>query len=314
MKLGIIKSNFPDEKRVPLLPQDIGSFPNKLYIQTGLGNELNIPDKAYEEKGAIITTKATIFKECDGIFSLKLIQKEDYHLIRENQIIIGWTHPLGSGKYFMEQQALPKNLIVVDLDNRFPTLFYQNTQKRIKWIPTNFVRENSFYAGYAGTLHALLSYGLLPTSNERIAILGSGNVSQGAFYALFKFGTQVTMFYRRTLPEFKNCLSDFDIIINGIEVGERGQSILSLAEQQTLKDGCFIIDIAADAGNAIKNDKFTSIKKPIYFEDNHCIYCVPNTPTLAYRNVSKILSKQFSKYIFSKDIEDFKWCLKNDET
>lgn len=88
MKLGIIKSNFPSERRVPLLPENIVDFPNELYIETGLGEILGIPDVAYVKKGAIIAVKEKIFKECAGIFSLKVIQKEDYSLIRKNQIII----------------------------------------------------------------------------------------------------------------------------------------------------------------------------------------------------------------------------------
>lgn len=306
MKLGIVKTHFPNERRIPLLPQDIRDFPNTIYVETGSGNELGISDEAYSEKGAIVASKERIFAECDGIFSLKIIQPEDYHLLREDQIIIGWTHPLGSGKEFMKTQALPKKLVIADLDNRFPTAYYNHQRKQLSWIPSNFIRKNSFYAGYAGTFHALLAYGLLPSGKEKIAVLGAGNVAQGAFHAVSKITSEVTLFYRRTLPEFKEQLADFDIIINGIEVGDNRLPILSTEEQQQLKNGCFIIDIAADAGNAIENDRFTTIAEPIYYENNHFFYCVPNTPSLVHRTVSPILSRQFTKYIYSKDISIFK--------
>lgn len=306
MKLGIIKTHFPNERRIPLLPSDIIDFPNTIYVETGLGNGLGFPDEAYSEKGAIVASKETIFAECDGIFSLKIIQPEDYHLLRDGQIIIGWTHPLGSGKDFIETQALPKKLVIADLDNRFPTAYYNHQRKQLSWIPSNFIRKNSFYAGYAGTLHALLAYGLLPSGKEKIAILGAGNVAQGGVHAVSKITSEVTLFYRRTLPEFKEQLADFDIIINGIEVGDNRLPILSNGEQQRLKNGCFIIDIAADAGNAIENDRFTTIEEPVYSENNHFFYCVPNTPSLVYRTVSPILSMQFTKYIYSKDISIFK--------
>lgn len=305
MKLGIIKTHFPNERRIPLLPSDIRDFPNTIYVETGLGNDLGYSDENYSEKGAIIASKETIFAECDGIFSLKIIQPEDYHFLRNGQIIIGWTHPFGSGKNFMKTQALPKKLVIADLDNRFPTAYYQNQQKPLSWIPSNFIQKNSFYAGYAGTLHALLAYGSLPSGKEKIAILGSGNVAQGAFHTVSKFTSEVTLFYRRTLPEFKEQLADFDIIINGIEVGDNQLSILSNRDQQQLKNGCFIIDVAADAGNAIENDHFTTIEEPIYSENNYFVYCVPNTPSLAYRTVSPFLSRQFTKYIYSKDISIF---------
>lgn len=306
MKLGIIKTHFPNERRIPLLPQDIRDFPNTIYVETGLGNELGIPDEAYSENGAIITSKEKLFAECDGIFSLKIIHPKDYHLLREGQIIIGWTHPLGSGKGFMETQAFPKKLVVADLDNRSPYVYYDHQRKPIPWIPSNFIRKNSFYAGYAGTLHAFLAYGLLPSGKEKIAVLGSGNVAQGSFHAVSKITSEVTLFYRRTLPEFKGQLTDFDIVINGIEVGDNREPILSIKEQQQLKNGCFIIDIAADAGNAIENNHFTTIEEPLYYENKHIFYCVPNTPSLVHRTVSPILSRQFSKYIYSKDISIFR--------
>lgn len=305
MRLGFVRSNFPNEKRVPLLPEDIHDVENELFVETGFGKTLAISDQAYRDKGATIMTREEIFAECEGIFSLKLIQPSDYPFIRDNQIIIGWTHPFGSGKAFMEAQAIPKNLIVVDLDNRLPTIFYQNQQIRADWLPENLIYQNSFYAGYAGTLHALLSYGILPDGNQKIAVLGSGNVSQGAFHGLSKFSANVRMFYRRTLPQFYAALDTFDIIINGIEVGDEGSPILSFSDQEKLKKGCLIVDIAADAGNAIQGDRFTTIDEPIYCEAEHYFYVVPNTPALAYRNVSKLISRQFSKYIYRPDIACF---------
>ncbi|MBS7576848.1 MULTISPECIES: N(5)-(carboxyethyl)ornithine synthase [unclassified Enterococcus] len=305
MKLGFIKSNFPNEQRVPLFPKDIKNFNNEIYIEQGLGDYLDIPDQEYRDKGAVIVEHNEIFALCDGVFSLKLIQPIDYELIRKGQIIIGWTHPKGSGKSFMEKQALPKELIVVDLDNRSPTVFYQNNEYRPSWIPENFIYQNSFYAGYAGTIHALLSHGMFPNESTKIAILGSGNVAQGSFHAISKFSSNLKMFYRRTLPQFKEQIDQFDIIINGIEVGDDGNPIISLSEQKKLKANCFVIDIAADAGNAIENTHGTNIDEPIYKKDGIYYYVVPNTPSLVYRNISKIISEQFSKYVYSKDIDSF---------
>ena len=220
-------------------------------------------------------------------------------------MIIGWTHPLGSGKEFMETQAIPKNLYILDIDNQSPTMYYQGKAYPTQLIPKNFVYQNSFYAGYAGVLHALLSFGLLPNSNCEIAILGSGNAAQGAFHAISKISSSVRLFYRKTLPQFKQQLSKYSIIINGIEVGDSGKPIMTIAEQGQLKTGAFIIDIAADAGNAIEGNQTTTVPDPIYQKNGIYYYTLPNTPTFAYRNVSQILSEQFSKYIFKNDISAF---------
>lgn len=305
MKLGFIKSNFPNERRIPLLPEHIKQFANSIYIESGFGDYLAIPDEDYLKAGCTILSRSEIFASCDSIFSLKIIQPSDYDMIRQNQVIIGWTHPLGSGKEFMETQALPKNLYVLDIDNQEPTMYHQGKDYPTKLIPQNFVYQNSFYAGYAGVLHALLSFGLLPDSDLEVAILGSGNTAQGAFHAISKITSSVQLFYRKTLPQFKQQLDKYSIIINGIEVGDAGTPIMTIEEQAQLKKGTFIIDIAADAGNAIEGNELTTVTDSVYEKNGIYYYTIPNTPTFAYRNISKILSEQFSQYIFKEDISNF---------
>ncbi|GAB2026854.1 Rossmann-fold NAD(P)-binding domain-containing protein [Lactovum odontotermitis] len=304
MILGLIKSNFPGERRVPLLPKDIQDFDNDLLVEEGFGSLLDIEDADYERKGCRILSREEVFKQAEAIFSLKLIQPFDYPHIRNNQLIIGWTHPYGSGSSFMKEQAKPKDLVVVDLDNNSPKIFYED-EVCDAGIPQGILYRNSFYAGAAGAMDALLKYGLIPDESVNIAVLGSGNVSQGAFYAVSKFTSKVRMFYRRTMPVFKDTLDAYDIIINGIEVGPENEPILSLQEQKKLKRGAFIIDTAADAGNAIQGDHFTKLSDSIYKENGLYYYVVPNTPSIAYRNISKYLSRQLSRYVFKEDTARF---------
>lgn len=304
MILGLLKSNFPGERRVPLLPEDINNFENELIIEEGFGELLDIEDSAYIEAGCCIASRAEIFEKCDAIFSLKLLQPVDYPSIREGQLIIGWTHPYGSGKNFMKDQAFPKALVVVDLDSNFPEIFYKNEVLSAE-LPKGLLYRNSFYAGIAGVIHAFTTFGFLPDNDTKIAILGSGNVSQGAFNSASKFSSNIRMFYRNTMPVFKKTYSDYDIIINGIEVGTENDPILSLLEQSKLKKGTLIIDVAADAGNAVQGTHFTDIEHPIYKEKGIYYYVVPNVPSIFYRNVSKILSKVLSESIFQKDVVIF---------
>ncbi len=309
MILGFIKANFPGERRVPLLPKDIVDFDNQLLVETGFGSLLDIDDAEYEKAGCKILSREEVFKQSDAIFSLKLIQPSDYDYIKKGQLIIGWTHPYGSGKSFMKDQAYPKELIVVDLDNGYPAIYYKDEVIRTN-LPSGILERNSFYAGYAGVLDDLLKFGILPDESTKIAVLGSGNVSQGAFHGISKFSSNVKMYYRRTLPVFKETFSSYDIIVNGIEISAGSEPILSLDDQKHLKKGTFIIDTAADAGNTIEANHFTSMGDSIYEKDGIYYYCVPNTPSIAYRNVSALISKQLSKYVFKDNVDVFKKAIK----
>lgn len=98
MKLGFLIPNHPNEKRVALLPEHVKNFNNELVVETGFGETLGISDEEYVKAGCTISSREDIFKTCEGVFSLKVLKPQDYQHIREGQIIVGWTHPEGSGK------------------------------------------------------------------------------------------------------------------------------------------------------------------------------------------------------------------------
>lgn len=311
MKLGFISPSFPSERRVALLPKHIDNFENEIIVEHNFGMNLDITDKEYEEAGCKIASREEVYSSCDAVFSLKLIGEEDYKYIRKNQMIVGWTHPYGSGKKFMEDQAVVKDLIIVDLDNIHPTVYYKDKEKRIDWIKPNFVKDNSFTAGYSAVLHGLISYGSLPSPASNIAVLGSGNVSQGAFAAISKFSSNIRLFYRKTMSEFIDSVHTFDIIINGIEVDKEGLHILTLENQKRLKKNCLIIDASANAGKTIEGTINTKINNPIYRKNDVYYYVVNNTPSILFRDVSEKISAAFSKNVYKKDVRVFKDLIMN---
>jgi len=306
MKLGFIIPHYSGEKRVALLPAHVNNFENDIVIEHNFGLNLNISDDEYEKAGCKISSREEIFSDCPAIFSLKCILEDDYRNIRPNQMIIGWTHPNGSGKGFMEAQFNLKNLTIVDLDNIHPQVYYKDKIKLIDWIKPNFIKDNSFIAGYSAVLHALLSFGMIPDHSTNIAVLGCGNVSQGAFCAVSKFNNNVRMFYRKTMNEFIEERESFDIIINGIEIDKTGLHILSLEHQKSLKKNCLVIDAAANAGKAIEGTTFTTLNNPIYNKEDVYYYVVNNAPSIFYKQASLKISESFSKNVYKRDVNMFK--------
>ena len=303
MEIGFIIPNYLGEKRVAILPEDIINFKDKLYIEENFGKSLNISDEEYKKKGCIILSREEIFQKCKVIFSLKLIQESDYKFLKNNSIIIGWTHPTGSGRDFMKI-AKEKNITVIDLDNIYPAIYKDNNVFYLEnKLQKNFIRKNSELAGISSCYHALITHGLLPNSNTNVAILSIGNVSQGAFQVFSKFGCNIRVFTRTNLTEFKDQLGKFDIIVNGIEIGKNDKRIITLEEQKKIKKGCLIIDSAADGDGAIEGTKYTTIHDPVYEKEDKFYYVVNNAPSIFYREASKEISKSLSKNIFRKGID-----------
>ena len=305
MRLGLIIPTYSGEKRVALLPQHIENFNNELILEYGFGNNLDIDDNEYIKKGCQFASKEDIFKNCDAIFCLKLIQKEDYGLLRDGQMIIGWTHPTGSGKDFYENIAKKKHLKIVDLDNIYPSIYFHKKHAIIPFIPRDFIWKNSFWAGVSSVQHALLSLGYFPDSSTKVAVLANGNVSQGAYNYISKFCVDIKMFYRKTMPEFYETIGNYDIIINGIEVDGSVKHIITKDDMKRIKKGCILIDSAADAGNAIEGTHYTTIQNPVYKEHGLWFYEVNNAPSLLYRKTSYEISKSFSQWVFKNDVSIF---------
>lgn len=306
MRLGFIKPTYPGEKRVALLPEHITpEFENELVIEPGYGFNMGIEDSAYEAKGCKIDTRANIFKTCDTVFCLKLIQPEDYDSLREGQMIIGWTHPTGSGSAFYQNVACKKGLKIIDLDNIYPTAHFKEKHVSIPFIKKNFIWKNSFYAGVCSVMHALLVGGFYPDSNTKVAVLANGSVSQGAYSFISKFNVDLRLFYRKTMSEFYESIGEYDIIINGVEVDNSVAHILTKEQLRLVKRGCLIIDSAADAGNAIEGTKYTTIADPMYEENGVYFYEVNNAPSMLYRKTSFEISKSFSKWVYKKDVKCF---------
>ena len=305
MKLGIVKPSYPFEKRVAILPNHIEGCVDELIFETGFADTMGIPDSAYVAKGCEIRSRSEIFETCDSIFALKLLQPCDYEYLRKGQMIIGWTHPSGSGMEFMRNQAIPKELVIVDLDNTYPRLYHKDKSTPITFLPKNFFSKNSFYAGFASSMHAFLSYGAYPSPSMKIAVLGSGNTAQGVFHFLSKFTDNIRMYYRKTIDEFKKEIDTFDVIVNGIEIDVPNQHLITEDEIRSCKKGCFFIDAAADAGNTIEGTRYTNIGNPIYEKEGRYFYEVNNSPSMIYRTASDYLSKAIVTCVLRDGISRF---------
>ena len=138
-----------------------------------------------------------------------------------------------------------------------------------------------------------------------MAILSAGNVAQGAFEMIAKWNADVRMFYRKTMHEFYESIGEYDIIINGIEVDQPNVHILTLEHLEQVKQGCLVIDAAADAGNAIEGTHYAPLGEPIYRLGKATIYCANNVPSVVYRTASKDISEAFAKVFYNQDIEPF---------
>lgn len=300
LKIAYIRPNFSGEKRVGLLPQHLKYChpEDERRFEKNYGAALGISDKSYGKDCGY--TRDSLFDWADVIYCIKI--PEDQDLFREKQGFVGWIHPTGSGKQFMENCVQKKKLIAFDITNRISTRFIDNKGKTLN-IDRDITIKNSILAGYASVMHAVLLRGGI-TKDEKVAIFGSGNVAYGAIKYLAHLGIDPVLRRRSNLDQFENEFPDYDIFINAVEINENDKAIVNQDMINAMKPNAWIIDAAADAGRAIENTQYTSIDSPIYQDaQGHTFYVVNNSPSLLYRESSQFVSKGYAKHFWSKPMK-----------
>ncbi|MGN6689319.1 MAG: hypothetical protein ACTHJU_00095, partial [Sphingopyxis sp.] len=151
-RIAFVKPNYPDERRVALLPQDACRLIDSgfhILVEKNFGEYLGIDDQSYADQGVEIRDRADCYDE-HYIFNLKLTQPSDYPFLRSDHVIVGWTHPFGSGKSFYEEIAAPKGVTLVDIDSVMPRIFKGMAPGQdADFFPPHMFWKNSYNAGIA---------------------------------------------------------------------------------------------------------------------------------------------------------------------
>ena len=251
---------------------------------------VGIPEKVYS---------SGLIEWADVIYSIKVPQVSDYESFRENQGIVGWIHPIGSGEQFMAECVPVKNMPVFDITNRISTRHYHGKIETLN-VPRDITFGNSVLAGYASAMHAIMLRGGI-TQCDKVAVFGSGNVAFGILKYLANRGILPIQRRRNNISLLENEFQNYDIFINAVEIGEGDKPIVTHKMIDSMKSDGWIIDAAADAGRAIEGTQYTSIESPIYSDkQGHTFYVVNNSPSLLYRESSEIVSEGYAKYFWSK--------------
>ncbi len=115
MIIGVPKESFPGERRVAMVPASVPALLKakcEVVVETGAGITAGYMDKAYAEKGAkLVPTRAEVFGAADIVIQVLCYGandrtgREDLHLMRSGQVLIGFLRPLGSPETVQEIAA-----------------------------------------------------------------------------------------------------------------------------------------------------------------------------------------------------------------
>ena len=280
--VGFPISQKENENRRVILPNHITKIKNKknIYIEHGYGHVLGFSDIDYLNQGISVCSREEILKK-DIICDPKIGDAE-YISELKSQTIFGWIHAVQN-----------KKVTDILVKNRITAYAWENMFEEGRHV---FWRNNEI-AGEAAIMHAYLLYGQFPY-NTKVAILGRGNISRGAFKTLTFMGADIRVYDKKTEELFKRELPLYDVVVNAILWDtSRKDHIIYKKDLSRMKKGAMIIDISCDKNGGIESSVPTTIDKATYIEEGILHYVVDHTPSLFYKTISESLSSIVSSYI-----------------
>jgi N5-(carboxyethyl)ornithine synthase len=282
-KIGFLMSTKENEKRRAILPDQLSNIRNKdyLYFEKGYGIELGFSDEEYIEKGAHILDKNDIFR-LDVLCDPKIGDANYLSKLKKNQIIFGYVHAV-------------QNKDVTDLivKNEVTAIAWEEMNNRGRHL---FWRNNEL-AGEAAIMHAFTLYGKLPY-DCKVAVIGRGNTSRGAYRILASLGAEIVVYNRKTQKLLRDEVDKYDVIVNCVLWDtSRTDHIIYRSDLAKMKKNSMIIDVSCDLNGAIETTKPTSIEDPVYTVDNVLHYAVDHTPSMIEETSTKVFGDVVAKYI-----------------
>jgi alanine dehydrogenase len=317
MIFGILKDIKEGENRVVVTPIETASIVSdghKVLAQKNCGAGSGFTDEQYCNAGAeIVDTIEEMYKRCDMLVKVKEIEKSEYALLRENQIIMTCIHPAGHPE---EVQAL--------LDKKVTAFTAEDCHR--------YGSPNCEAAGKQGALFGLESLlsinggkgkfvsGLAGAPGVKAVILGAGVVGKSALQVLQCLGAWVTVldinlaalrevgsiYHERVNTMFctkeviAQLLPDTDLIINCVKWPKQRKDFLIDKEMLKLMEpGSVLVDISNDDPGAIESSHETHHDNPRYVVNGVVHYCVSNIPGAIAQSTSIAYSAEMLPYFRS---------------
>jgi len=319
--IGIPKETSLQEKRVPLVPQDVELLVNnghQVMIESKAGKKANFDDHAYSEAGAVIAYSREEVYKADILLKVEPLSHNEIDLLQHRQTLIS----------ALQLPVQPKNFLQKLIDKRVTAIAYDFIKDTSDRFPV--IRAMSEIAGNTSILiaaeylsnvnggHGHMLGGISGVKPTEVVIFGAGAVAEFAARSALGLGASVKVFSNNTsklrrLQEGIGCrvytstlqpkviesaLRTADVAIGAIR-SETGRSPIVVTEEMVkqMQEGSVIVDVSIDQGGCFETSKMTNHSNPTYELHGVTHYCVPNIASRVARTASYALSNIFAPVI-----------------
>ncbi len=302
MIIGVPKEIKNNEYRVALTPAgafELNKRGHTVYVQTKAGEGSGFKDSEYMEAGAKITKNiAATYKVAEMIMKVKEPIKEEYDLIKEDQLVFTYFH-------FASYKPLTKAMI----KSKAVCLAYETVEMTDRSLPLLVpmsevagrmaIQEGAKYLEQPVKGRGVLLGGVPGVPPGKVMILGGGVVGTQAAKMAAGLGAQVTILdinlprlrhLNDIMPanvitlfsneyNIRSLIQTHDLIIGAVLIpGAKAPNLITRAMLKDMRPGTVLVDVAVDQGGCIETCKPTTHEDPIFIIDDVVHYCVANMP------------------------------------
>ncbi|MBK9333254.1 MAG: alanine dehydrogenase [Ignavibacteria bacterium] len=302
MKIGVPKEIKPNENRIALTPvgaEVLKRHGHKVYVETNAGSGSGFSDSEYKKAGATILKKAKeVFDTADMIMKVKEPIKQEYGLIRKNQVVFTYFH-------FASSRDLTEAMI----KSKCIAIAYETVQKEDLSLPLLIPmsevagrmapQEGAKYLERTMGGRGVLLGGVPGTEPANVIVLGGGIVGTNAAKIAAGFGAKVTIMdnnlYRLrylddVMPKnvttmmsnpfnIREAIKTADLVIGAVLIaGAKAPKLISKNMLKLMRPGSVVVDVSVDQGGCIETCRPTTHANPTYVVNDVLHYCVANMP------------------------------------
>ena len=317
MIIGVPKEIKSNESRVSMTPAGVYELVKQghtLFIQSMAGEGSGFPDSDYLQAGGMILDSIEeVYDQAEMIVKVKEPIQEEYHLVKENQIVFTYFHFASSSE--LTEAMVNSNSVCIayetveDENGNLPLL-----QPMSEVAGRMAIQQGAKYLERPVKGRGVLLGGVPGVPPGKVLILGAGVVGIQAAKMAAGLGAQVIMmdidmqrirYVNDIMPshvitEFSNeynirkHIKTADLIVGGVLIkGAKAPYLISKDMLRDMRPGTVIVDVAVDQGGCVETSRPTTHEQPVYIIDDVVHYCVANMPgavpctsTIALTNVT----------------------------
>jgi alanine dehydrogenase len=322
MNVGIPKERRDLEQRVGLTPYGVDLLTRAghiCYIETEAGLGAGFTDYHYERVGGhIVYSGEEVYGRSDLVLKAVRPTEEELDWLREGQIVAGFLH-LAAARRSKIETFLEKNVTAIayeTIEKEDGTLPVLRPMSEVAGRMAPQLAATFLQSSYGG--RGVLLSGVPGIPPASVGILGAGVLGANAARTFLGLGARVYVLDRdqeklREIDEqFDGCATTMvsypfniarvarfaEVLVGSILVpGARAPVIVTRDMVRSMKSGSVILDFSIDQGGCVETSRPTTLRDPVFVEEDVVHFCVPNVPGAVPRTATHAFNNAIWPYI-----------------